>query len=175
MRQDTFHKTRVLKAPSSLALNTDREGEATASLGNLGQGLTTLTGKNAWSDIGTGCPGKWLSPHPWRCSKNMYMWHLGTWFGRHGGVGLTVGLDDLRGLFQPMILLFLLISDLNLPSSSLKPLCLVLALQALVKSPSPALSQAPSDAEGSCSKVSPEPSLLQAEQPQLSGFLGHLL
>jgi len=25
-------------------------------------------------------------------------------FSRHGGVGLTVGLDDLRGLFQPMIL-----------------------------------------------------------------------
>ena len=24
-----------------------------------------------------------------------------TWFSRHGGVGLTVGLDDLRGLFQP--------------------------------------------------------------------------
>ncbi|KAK4827697.1 hypothetical protein QYF61_020975, partial [Mycteria americana] len=25
------------------------------------------------------------------------MWHFGTWFIRHGGVGLTVGLDDLRG------------------------------------------------------------------------------
>jgi len=24
-----------------------------------------------WSDIGTGCPGRWLSHHPWRCSKNM--------------------------------------------------------------------------------------------------------
>jgi len=24
-----------------------------------------------------------------------------TWFSRHGGVGLAVGLDDLRGLFQP--------------------------------------------------------------------------
>ena len=23
------------------------------------------------------------------------------WFSRHGGAGLTVGLDDLRGLFQP--------------------------------------------------------------------------
>jgi len=21
--------------------------------------------------IGTGCPGKWLSHHPWRCSKNV--------------------------------------------------------------------------------------------------------
>ena len=24
-----------------------------------------------------------------------------TWFSRHGGVGVTVGLGDLRGLFQP--------------------------------------------------------------------------
>jgi len=37
------------------------------------------------------------------------MWHFGTWFSRHGGVGQIVGLDDLRGLFQPydfMILCF---------------------------------------------------------------------
>jgi len=24
-----------------------------------------------WSGIGTGCPGKWWSPCPWRCSKNV--------------------------------------------------------------------------------------------------------
>ena len=29
------------------------------------------------------------------------MLHFGTWYSRHGGVGLTVRLDDLRGLFQP--------------------------------------------------------------------------
>lgn len=30
------------------------------------------------------------------------MWHLWTWFtGGHGGVGLIVGLNDLRGLLQP--------------------------------------------------------------------------
>jgi len=28
---------------------------------------------------------------------------IGKWFNRHGGVDLTVGLDDLGGLFQPMI------------------------------------------------------------------------
>jgi len=27
--------------------------------------------------------------------------HVGTWFSGHGGDGVTVGLDDLRGLFQP--------------------------------------------------------------------------
>jgi len=43
---DTFHQPRVLKAPSNLALNAAREGAATASLGNLGQGLLTFTVKN---------------------------------------------------------------------------------------------------------------------------------
>ena len=28
------------------------------------------------------------------------------WFSRHGVVGWMVGLDDLRGLFQPMILFY---------------------------------------------------------------------
>jgi len=37
----------------------------------------------------------------------MQMWHFRTWFSRHaGGVGLTVARDDLRGLFQPVILGF---------------------------------------------------------------------
>jgi len=46
MGRDPFHQPRLLKAPSNLALNPAREGEATASLGNLGQGLTTLRVKN---------------------------------------------------------------------------------------------------------------------------------
>jgi len=50
---------------------------------------------------GTGCPGKWLSHQPWRCSKNISMWHFRTWFSRHGGVGVMVGHVDLRSLFQP--------------------------------------------------------------------------
>jgi len=36
--------------------------------------------------------------------KEMFRYCTGMWFSRHGGVGLTVRLDDLRGLFQPMIL-----------------------------------------------------------------------
>ena len=44
--RDTSHQTRLLKAPSSLALNTAREGAATASLGNLFQCLITLMVKN---------------------------------------------------------------------------------------------------------------------------------
>ena len=77
MGRDPFHQPRALRALSSLALDTAREGTDTASLGNLGQGLTTFTGKN-----------------------------------------------------------FFLASNLNLPSSSLKPSSLVLSPHALVRSPS---------------------------------------
>jgi len=87
MGRDPFHQPRVLRAPSSLALNPAREGAATASLGSLGQGLTTLTVKNS-----------------------------------------------------------ILRSNPNPPSFSVKPFPSVLSLQALGKSPSAALSQAPSGA-----------------------------
>jgi len=46
MSRDTFHYTRLLKAPSNLALDTAREGADTASLGNLFQCLNTLIIKN---------------------------------------------------------------------------------------------------------------------------------
>ena len=82
MGRDPTHQTRVLQALSNLALSTAREGAVTASLGNVGQGLTTLTVKN-----------------------------------------------------------FFLLSNLNLPSFSLKLLPLVLSLHALFKSPSPSPSQ----------------------------------
>jgi len=62
MSRDIFLQLRVLRAPSILALSTAREGAATASLGNLGQGLTTLTGKNFFliSDLNLPC----LAPLP---------------------------------------------------------------------------------------------------------------
>ena len=46
MGRDPSHQPRVLRAPSNLALSPAREGAATASLGSLGQGLTTLMVKN---------------------------------------------------------------------------------------------------------------------------------
>jgi len=46
MGRDPFHQPRLLPAPSSLALNPAREGAATASLGSLGQCLTTHTARN---------------------------------------------------------------------------------------------------------------------------------
>jgi len=63
--------------------------------------LGKMSSLKEWSDTGPGCPGQCWSPHPWRGSKTVWMWHFGTWFSRHGGDWFTVGLDDLRGLFQP--------------------------------------------------------------------------
>ena len=70
-------------------------------------GLDWISGKisslKGLSSIGTGCPAKWLSHHPWRYYlKDVQTWHLGTWFsGGLGSLRLTVGLDDLKALFQP--------------------------------------------------------------------------
>ncbi|KAK4829425.1 hypothetical protein QYF61_004300 [Mycteria americana] len=66
----------------------------------------------------------------------------------------TTSLGNLCQCFTTLIITnVFLISSLNLPSFSIKPLSLVLSQQALLKS---------------CNKVSPEPFILQAEQPQLS-------
>ena len=46
MSRDTFHYTRLLRAPSNLALDTSREGVSTTSLGNPFPCLTTLIVKN---------------------------------------------------------------------------------------------------------------------------------
>jgi len=64
MSRDTFHQTRLLRAPSSLTLNTAREGAATASLGNLGQGLTTLMVKNFFLISHLNVPSFSLQPFP---------------------------------------------------------------------------------------------------------------
>jgi len=109
MGRDTFYQNRLLKAPSSLALNTSREGTSTASLGNLCQCLTTLIVKN-----------------------------------------------------------FFFISHLNLPFFSLKPLPLVLSLHALVKKSLSSFPVGPLRVLEGCYKICQQPSLLLAEQPQLS-------
>jgi len=64
MGRDPFHQTRVLRAPSNLALNTAREGAAIASLGNLGQGLTTLMVKNFFLIFNLDLPSFSLKPSP---------------------------------------------------------------------------------------------------------------
>jgi len=58
--------------------------------GGLDWILANILFLKEWSGIGPGCPGQWGSPHSWRHSKTVWMWHLGTWFSRPGGVGVTV-------------------------------------------------------------------------------------
>jgi len=64
MGRDPFYQPRVLRAPSNLALNTAREGAATASLGNLGQCPATLMGKNFFLISDLNLPSFSLQPFP---------------------------------------------------------------------------------------------------------------
>ena len=71
-------------------------------------GLYWIVGKisslKGLSFIGGGCPGKWLSHHPWRYLKWTQMRCLGTWLsGGLGSARLMVGLDYIKknNLFQP--------------------------------------------------------------------------
>uniref|UniRef100_A0A8C0FVT3 Peptidase C1A papain C-terminal domain-containing protein n=1 Tax=Bubo bubo TaxID=30461 RepID=A0A8C0FVT3_BUBBB len=55
-----------------------------------------------WSESGIGCPGRGWSPHPWVCLRAVWVRCWGMWGrGELCRVGLRVGLDDLKGLFQP--------------------------------------------------------------------------
>jgi len=54
-----------------------------------------------WSGLGAECPGRWWGHRPWRSSKTVWMWHLGTGCSRHGRAGLTASPDGLRALSQP--------------------------------------------------------------------------
>ena len=64
LSRDVFHQTRLLRAPSNLALNTAREGAATASLGNLFQCFTTLMLKNFFQTSNLNLPSFSLQPFP---------------------------------------------------------------------------------------------------------------
>jgi len=62
MGRDIFRYTRLLRAPSNLALNTSGEGAATASPGNLFQCLTTLMVKNFFLISNLNLPSFSLEP-----------------------------------------------------------------------------------------------------------------
>jgi len=62
MGQDTFHQTRLLKAPSNVSLNPSRERAATASLDNLFQHLTTLIVNNFFLRSNLNVPSFSLKP-----------------------------------------------------------------------------------------------------------------
>jgi len=76
-----------------------------------------------------------------------------------------------------MVKNFFLISNLNLPSFSLQPFPLVLSLHTLVNKVPLRPSCRPLQVLEGGYKGTPEPSLLQAEQPELSGpvLVGELL
>ena len=49
--------------------------------------LGKIYSQKEWWGVGTGCPGRWWSHHPWRSSRKGQMWHWRTWFSKNGGAG----------------------------------------------------------------------------------------
>jgi len=45
--------------------------------------LGNTTSLKGWSGTGMGCPERWWSDWPWRCSKNIWMLWWGTRFSEH--------------------------------------------------------------------------------------------
>ena len=80
--------------------------------------------------------------------------------------GAPAALGSSAVLYRLWVKNFLLTSDLNLPSFSLKPFPLLLALSSHVKS-APSLLTGSLQAQGGHNEFSPEPPLLRAEQTQL--------
>jgi len=62
--RDILHQPGVLRAPSNLTWDVPRDGASTTALGNLGQGLTTLTGKNFFLISHLNVPSLSLKPSP---------------------------------------------------------------------------------------------------------------
>ena len=62
--RDIFTWIRLLRAPSDLAWNGSRDGASPTSLGNLGQGFTTLTVKNFFLISSLNLPSFSLKPFP---------------------------------------------------------------------------------------------------------------
>lgn len=52
------------------------------------------------SNIAMGCPGRWWSHCPWRCSRKDCTWHSVPWSAGHSGDKSKAGLQHLRGPFQ---------------------------------------------------------------------------
>jgi len=84
------------------------------------------------------------------------------------GASTTSSANLCQGFTTLIVKNIFLISSLNPPYFSLKPLPLDLLQRALLKSLSPSFLQPHFQVPEGCSKVSPEPALLQAGQSQLS-------
>jgi len=64
--------------------------------------LGNIPSQKEWWRSGTGCAGRWWSHCPWRHSRTVQMWHWGTHLAVWCCWVLTVGLNNLSSLFQPL-------------------------------------------------------------------------
>lgn len=74
-----------------------------SATGDSGWISGTISSLKEELSMGTDCPEKWLGHHSWKCSKNVWIWHLGTWFSGEdvSDITLMAGLDVPRWVFKP--------------------------------------------------------------------------
>ena len=95
----TAMKEVVVKRPLLPVTATGRQVMALSrTRGGSGWILGNISCQKEWRGTGTGCPGRWWSHRPWRCSRTVALRDA---VSGHSGGGLMVGLDDLGHLFQP--------------------------------------------------------------------------
>ena len=71
---------------------TQHTGNVRAVRSNFDSILGKMSFLQEWSGTGPGCPEQGWSPHPWRGSKNVWMWHLGRGLAGMGVLGWRLDL-----------------------------------------------------------------------------------
>ena len=61
-------------------------------------GSGCISGKTSPKEKWHSCPGRWWNHCPWRCSRNIEMWHWGAWLVGYIDGRQTAGLDSFSNL-----------------------------------------------------------------------------
>ena len=100
--------------------NRKRDNGLSCARGGSGWILGTISSQKEQWGSGTGCPGRWWSHHPWRCSRNTEMWHWETWAVGVGWCLDLVILEISSNLYDSMILIQWLLGNHRQKTTILK-------------------------------------------------------
>jgi len=93
-----------------------REGMASScAREDSGWTLGNTTSLKGWSGTGMGCPERWWSHRPWRCSKSVWMLRWGTWFSDNHWWRANGWTGWSCGSFPTLAILWFYEQDLLLP------------------------------------------------------------
>jgi len=72
--------------------------------------LGNTTSLKGWSGTGMGCPERWCSHWPWRCSKSVWMLCWGTWFSENHWWWVDGWTGWSCGSFPTLVILWFLLT-----------------------------------------------------------------